>query len=54
VDALVDCLVAVSGLVSGWPVGFELDLNPVLVLPAGVCALDAALVPGPVVPAQGD
>lgn len=49
VEALVDALVAVSDLVAGWPVGFELDLNPVLVLPEGVCALDAALVlPAPV------
>jgi acyl-CoA synthetase (NDP forming) len=43
-DAVVDLLVAVSNLVSGWPAGYELDLNPVVVLPAGVRILDAAYV----------
>ncbi len=42
VDALVELLVRVSGLVAGWPEGFELDLNPVVVLPDRVCVLDAA------------
>ncbi len=44
--ALVDCVVRVAELVSGWPAGLELDLNPVTVLAAGhgVRVLDAALV----------
>jgi acyl-CoA synthetase (NDP forming) len=44
VDALVDLLVKLSDLVTGWPAGFELDLNPVVVLPEGVLILDAAYV----------
>lgn len=42
VGALADLLVCVGGLVAGWDDGYELDLNPVLALPAGVCVLDAA------------
>lgn len=49
VDALVDLVVRLSDLVAGWPPGFELDLNPVVVLPAGARVLDAAYV----APAQG-
>jgi acyl-CoA synthetase (NDP forming) len=44
VDALVRLLVDVSGLVSAWPAGYELDLNPVVALPEGVRILDAAYV----------
>ncbi|MGK4580710.1 acetate--CoA ligase family protein [Kitasatospora sp. HPMI-4] len=40
--ALADLLQRVSELVAGWPDGFELDLNPVRVLPQGVIVLDAA------------
>lgn len=42
--ALVDLVLRVAAAVREWPVGFELDLNPVTVLPAGrgVRALDAA------------
>jgi acyl-CoA synthetase (NDP forming) len=43
--ALEGLLVAISELVSGWPPGYELDLNPVAVLPQGVVVLDAAYVP---------
>jgi hypothetical protein len=32
----------ISDLTSGWPAGFELDLNPVRVLAKGAVALDAA------------
>ncbi|MGO1056033.1 acetate--CoA ligase family protein [Crossiella sp. CA198] len=39
VDALVDLVVRVSSLVSGW--GGQVDLNPVAVLPRGVRVLDA-------------
>ena len=47
--ALVDTVVTLSHAVMQWPPGFELDLNPVAVLPAGqgVRVLDAAYVPGP-------
>ena len=47
--ALVDTVVTLSHAVVQWPPGFELDLNPVAVLPAGqgVRVLDAAYVPGP-------
>lgn len=43
-DALVRLLVDVSAAVAGWPAGYELDLNPVVVLPDGVRVLDAAYV----------
>lgn len=43
-EALVRLLVDVSALVGGWPGGYELDLNPVVVLPEGVRVLDAAYV----------
>jgi acyl-CoA synthetase (NDP forming) len=45
-QALVDTVLAVADLVADWPTGFELDLNPVTVLPAGegVRILDAAYV----------
>lgn len=45
-DALLAAVVAVADLVAGWPPGFELDLNPVRVLPAGqgVRILDAAYI----------
>lgn len=39
VDALIDLVVRVSSLVSGW--GGQVDLNPVAVLPHGVRVLDA-------------
>lgn len=44
--ALVDTIVRVADVVSSWPAGFELDLNPVTVLPQGqgVRILDAAYV----------
>jgi len=45
VDALVDLVARLSDLVAGWPPGFELDLNPVVALPAGARVLDAAYVP---------
>lgn len=45
--ALVDAVVALRYAVRQWQPGFELDLNPVAVLPAGqgVCVLDAAYMP---------
>jgi acetate---CoA ligase (ADP-forming) len=43
--ALIDLITAVSDMTSRWPAGFELDLNPVLVLPDGVRVLDAAYIP---------
>lgn len=44
--ALVEAVLRVAGLVCGWPEGFELDLNPVTVLPEGrgVRVLDAVYV----------
>lgn len=47
--ALVAAVVRLSHAVTQWPPGFQLDLNPVAVLPAGqgVRVLDAAYVPGP-------
>ena len=44
--ALVDTVLALARAVTGWPTGFELDLNPVAVLPAGRGArvLDAAYI----------
>jgi acyl-CoA synthetase (NDP forming) len=44
--ALVDAVLALAAAVDGWPAGFELDLNPVAVLPAGqgVRVLDAAYI----------
>jgi hypothetical protein len=44
VEAVVRLLVGVSDLVRGWPGGYELDLNPVAVLPQGVRVLDAVYV----------
>ena len=44
VEAVVRLLVGVSDLVSDWPSGYELDLNPVAVLQDGVRVLDAAYV----------
>jgi hypothetical protein len=41
---LVDTVLAVARLVASWPAGFELDLNPVAVLPDGVRILDATYV----------
>lgn len=47
-DALVDLVVRLSKVTAGWPRGFELDLNPVAVLPVsaggGVRILDAAYI----------
>ena len=43
-EALIDVAVELARLVEGWPAGFELDLNPVTVLPTGVRVLDAAYV----------
>ncbi|HKA69215.1 MAG TPA: acetate--CoA ligase family protein [Actinomycetes bacterium] len=43
--ALKRLLLAISELVSGWRPGYELDLNPVAVLPRGVVVLDAAYLP---------
>ena len=50
--ALIDAVVALCHAIETWPPGFELDLNPVAVLPTGqgVCVLDAAYVPA--LPAQ--
>ncbi len=47
-DALVHTIVAVADVVADWPAGFELDLNPVTVLPRGrgVRILDAAYIAG--------
>jgi acyl-CoA synthetase (NDP forming) len=41
---LADTVLAVARLVASWPAGFELDLNPVAVLPDGVRILDATYV----------
>ena len=49
VDAVVRLLVDVSALVTGWPPGYDLDLNPVVALPTGARILDAAYV----APAEG-
>jgi succinyl-CoA synthetase beta subunit len=43
-EAVARLLVDVSAVVTGWPAGYELDLNPVVVLPEGVRILDAAYV----------
>lgn len=45
-EALVDVVAQLCGVVDDWPPGFELDLNPVAVLPQGrgVRVLDAAYV----------
>jgi acyl-CoA synthetase (NDP forming) len=44
--ALVDTILRVADVVSSWPAGFELDLNPVTVLQPGrgVRILDAAYI----------
>lgn len=44
--ALVEAVCRLAGIVGSWPSGFELDLNPVTVLPRGrgVRVLDAAYV----------
>lgn len=44
VAPLLDVVVRVSELVAGWPAGFELDLNPVVVTDEEAVVLDAALV----------
>ncbi len=44
-EALVDVAVRLADAVAAWPPGFELDLNPVVVLPDGARVLDAAYVP---------
>lgn len=44
--ALVDCIAHLAEVTREWPAGFELDLNPVTVLPTGVRILDAAYVAG--------
>lgn len=41
-DALTGLLTRIADAVRDWPVGFELDLNPVRVLAEGVVVLDAA------------
>lgn len=53
--ALVAAVVTLSHAVMQWPPGFDLDLNPVAVLPVGqgVRVLDAAYVPGPEQDAAG-
>jgi acyl-CoA synthetase (NDP forming) len=43
-EAVARLLVDVSAVVTVWPAGYELDLNPVVVLPEGVRILDAAYV----------
>jgi acyl-CoA synthetase (NDP forming) len=45
VDALIDIMMAVSDLAGDWPVGSELDLNPVALLPDGARVLDAVFLP---------
>jgi acyl-CoA synthetase (NDP forming) len=42
IDALVDLVLRVADLVTGWPEGASLDLNPVSVGPTGAVVLDAA------------
>jgi len=44
--ALADLLYRLSDAVRGWPGEFELDLNPVRVLPSGAVVLDAAFAAG--------
>jgi acyl-CoA synthetase (NDP forming) len=51
--ALRDVLLRVSALVDACPEVQELDINPLRVLPAGVCALDARIRIGLPVPARG-
>lgn len=46
-DALVELVVRLADTVAAWPAGFELDLNPVVVLPRGARILDAAYVAPP-------
>jgi acetate---CoA ligase (ADP-forming) len=43
-QGLVEMVLTLSKAVARWPVGFELDLNPVAVRSDGVCILDAAYV----------
>ena len=45
-EALVETVLRVCEVARGWPLGFELDLNPVTVLAsgAGVRVLDAAYI----------
>ncbi|MFD5467793.1 acetate--CoA ligase family protein [Kitasatospora sp. NPDC127059] len=50
-DAMAELLQRVADLVAAWPDGFELDLNPVRVLPEGAVVLDAAYTV--TAPAQG-
>lgn len=47
--ALVEALLVLADTVAGWPAGFELDVNPIAVLPAGqgVRILDAAYIAPP-------
>ncbi|MEU3064558.1 acetate--CoA ligase family protein [Streptomyces subrutilus] len=49
--ALARVLEGVAGLVASWPGAFELDLNPVRVLPEGAIVLDAAYTTTPADPA---
>ena len=42
IDALVACVLGVADATREWPEGFELDLNPITVLPQGCWILDAA------------
>ena len=44
INALVDMVLHVSLVTSTWPDGFELDINPVTVLPDGCWILDAMYV----------
>jgi acyl-CoA synthetase (NDP forming) len=45
VDAFVALVLRLAECVHDWPEGYELDLNPVAVLPHGALVLDAAYVP---------
>jgi len=53
VEALIETLVRLSYLIAEQPRVTELDINPLLVLPRGVLALDARVVVGQAQPAGG-
>jgi hypothetical protein len=51
VDAAAEALAALSRVAAAHPDLCELEVNPLLVLPRGVVALDARAVPAPGAPA---
>ena len=45
-NAFVELVLRITDATSGWSDGFELDINPVTVLPDGAWVLDSAYVAG--------